>query len=256
VKEELKGSNLFRQAKHHPGDKDGVPVQETSRLDRIISKHFGDRGVPMLNIELIDRKLSERYKALAKAQAETESQVPWEEDEDLNTQEFEIACRLIHDCRHVEIARSDVKLSRAPSPDVGGRRYILDRLQIISHLLQHRRYRSEVTAISCLFEPASSPPRLRVVFAKNKTLTPDDLKRAESIVDLVKQNADWPIFRDSVMDYLVMHSAAKFGCIFRRAILSYRDLTIYIENTVRSESREIPDSWLSDCFGAEMQFQT
>ena len=238
------------QAKQHPGDKDGLLVQEMSRLDGIISEHFGDRGVPTLNMELIDRKLSERYKALAKAQAETESQVPWEEDEDLNTRDFEIACRLIHDCRHVEVARSDLILSRAPSPDVGGRRYILDRLQIISHLLQHRRYRSEVTAISCIFEPASSPPRLKVVFAKNKTLTPDDLKRAESIVDLVKQNVtgDWPIFRDTVMDYLVMHSAAKFGCIFRRALLSYRDLTIYIENTVRS--REIPDSWLSDCSGA------
>jgi hypothetical protein len=77
VKEELKGSNLFMQAKQHPGDKDGLPVQEMSRLDRIISEHFGDRGVPTLNMELIDRKLSERYKALAQAPAETESQVPW-----------------------------------------------------------------------------------------------------------------------------------------------------------------------------------
>ena len=238
------------QAIPHPVDRDDFHVQEMSNLDRIISEHFGDRGIPTLNMERLDRKLSERYTALVKAQTETQTQAACEGDETLSTRDFEIACRLIHDCRHVEIGRSDLIFSRAPTPDIGRRRFILERVQIISHLLQHRRYRSEVTAISCIFEPSTTPPRLKVVFAKNKTLTPDDLKRADSIVELVKQNAaaDWDVFRDKVLEYLVTHSAAKFGWIFRQALLSYRDLAIYIEKTVRA--REIPDSWLSDCSGS------
>jgi len=106
-----------------------------------------------------------------------------------------------------------------------------------------------VTAISYYFERDSNPPQLKVVFAKGKSLTDDDLKRAESIVQMVRENvtAEWEVFLEKIMTFLATHSAAKFGWLCRKDIIAHRELGKHID--MRCFWMRTPVSWLADFNG-------
>lgn len=169
-------------------------------------------------------------------------------DDFRNIHDFNFACKLIHECRHLELLRLPRPPPQILCMHTRQQKYVIDRLRLIPLLLQHRRYRSEVTAIFCQFELTSKPLSVSIVFAKNKALTNSDIQRADEAVELIKQYVPGSRaeFFTAIMKYVSKYSFAKIARVFRNTLVSYRDVTILLAKTL--DPGKAPPSWAQSTY--------
>jgi hypothetical protein len=95
--------------------------------------------------------------------------------------------------------------------------------------LSHRDHHSDVTAVCAEIDVASSPPKFKIRYSKNKSvLASGDLKRAEDLKILIQEKATTTSeeFCAAVFNYIRTHSTSKFQELCRE-FLSVAPKIIY-----------------------------
>ena len=173
---------------------------------------------------------------------------------------FASACKFLHYCRDWTIPDGSRPMFDDELTDIYSSN---DKFRLIPLLLQHRRYRSEVTAVNYHFNTISTPPRLHVTYAKNKLITSGDIQRAEELETILKQNIvqeEYNTFFQRITEFMARHMSPKIARILRRNLLPLQKIGFYIQNMLRiwngsdySVRRGQGQTWryLDSCFPLE-----
>jgi len=162
-----------------------------------------ERPNESLEASKVDKQNSQKISNLEENQQENIVQHPFA------FSNYASACKFLHYCRHWSIPEGSQPMFEDELTDLYSPN---DKFRLIPLLLQHRRYRSEVTAVNHHFNTISTPPRLHVTYAKNRLITSGDIQRAEELETILKQNiiqGEYNTFFQRITEFMARHMSPK-----------------------------------------------